>query len=222
MARCHSCSAPLAANSNLCNYCNVRNDVDLRGKHQYSISRQHSKQICPHCEIPLQTIKLKSSKPFYIERCRTCFGLFFDPGEIETLLESSVSHVFEINFKLITSINKDRYQQNKAFTYIKCPKCRVLMNRVNYAHRSGVVVDQCIKHGVWLDSGETTHLMEWKKAGGELLQSKINKKSRIKPQSMQFSQTTASYDRLLERHQTPSLETELLDSVSSLLVRLFS
>ncbi|MBM4208918.1 MAG: hypothetical protein FJ190_13385 [Gammaproteobacteria bacterium] len=25
-------------------------------------------------------------------------------------------------------------------------------------------------HGIWLDNGELTHLLEWKKAGGQLLQ----------------------------------------------------
>ena len=43
------------------------------------------------------------------------------------------------------------------------------MNRVNFGQRSAVVVDQCLIHGVWLDNSELTHLMEWKKAGGQLL-----------------------------------------------------
>jgi Zn-finger nucleic acid-binding protein len=40
------------------------------------------------------------------------------------------------------------------------------MSRVNFGYRSGVVIDRCTNHGIWLDSGEITHLMEWKKAGG--------------------------------------------------------
>ncbi len=41
------------------------------------------------------------------------------------------------------------------------------MNRVNFAYRSGVVVDKCRDHGLWLKSGELIHLLEWKKAGGQ-------------------------------------------------------
>jgi Zn-finger nucleic acid-binding protein len=166
----------------------------------------------------MQTIKLKLTKPFYIERCKTCFGLFFDPGEIETLLDSSVSNVFDINFKLIKNINKDRYQQKKQFMYIKCPICRVLMNRVNFAHRSGVVVDQCKEHGIWLDSGEITHLMEWKKAGGELLHAKNKQQEKIKKPK---PHSNPDYDLPVHRQQTQTFEADLLESVSSLVFKLF-
>lgn len=168
MEVCKSCSAPLPANTNICQYCGVRNDVDLQDKQQYLLETQQSERICPVCHIPLQTIDLKINGHLYIEHCSTCFGLFFDPGEIETLLDSSVSGVFSINRELIENINQERYPANHKVKYLKCPVCQVLMNRVNFGYRSGVVVDQCRAHGVWLDSGEITHLMEWKKAGGQL------------------------------------------------------
>jgi Zn-finger nucleic acid-binding protein len=117
----------------------------------------------------LQTIDLKINGHFYIERCDTCFGLFFDPGEVEELLESSVAGVFSANLALIDTINKERYPSDHKVKYVKCPVCQVLMNRVNFGYRSGVVADQCKAHGIWLDSGEIIHLMEWKKAGGQLL-----------------------------------------------------
>jgi Zn-finger nucleic acid-binding protein len=56
-----------------------------------------------------------------------------------------------------------------AVTYIKCPVCTKLMNRVNFGTKSGVIVDRCRDHGVWLDGGELRHLFEWMKAGGKLL-----------------------------------------------------
>ncbi len=218
MARCSSCSAPLPANINRCTYCNVRNDVDLHGKHKYSVKTRKSDRICPHCDKPLQTVKLDLSGPFYIERCKTCFGLFFDPGEIETLLESSVSNVFDINLKLIKSINKDRYQKNQQIKYIKCPVCRILMNRVNFGRRSGVIIDQCKKHGIWVDNGEITHLMEWKKAGGELLHAQQTEKTRPKKKT---HKPNATYNHSIFEQQSKSLETDLLDTVSSVIYKLF-
>lgn len=174
MARCISCSAPLLANTNVCRYCGVRNDVDLR-VHRRPLAVKHtSARICPACEKPLQTIEISLQKPLSIERCETCFGLFFDPGEIDILLEQSVSQVFEVNKQLLKSINKDRYQK-KQVRYQKCPECRILMNRVNFGRHSGVVVDHCKKHGIWLESGEVVHLMEWKKAGGQVLQQQHKK-----------------------------------------------
>lgn len=169
MARCTSCSAPLPANTNYCNYCNTRSDVDLNAKLPYKVEKLAAKRVCPNCDKALQTIRLKMADPLYIERCHTCFGLFFDKGEIELILQSSVSNVFGINLKHIDNINKDRYSQSQKIRYLKCPDCRRHMNRVNFGQRSGVVIDQCIVHGIWLDSGELTHLLEWKKAGGQLL-----------------------------------------------------
>jgi Zn-finger nucleic acid-binding protein len=52
------------------------------------------------------------------------------------------------------------------------------MNRVNFGASSGVVVDRCKEHGVWLDGGELRHLFEWMKAGGKLLQQKKDDEQR--------------------------------------------
>ncbi len=131
--------------------------------------RTTSERVCPHCDKALQTIDLQLREDFFIERCASCYGLFFDPGEIETLLESSVSNVFEINTQLLRNINKERYSKDQKVKYIKCPVCRNFMRRVNFGYRSGVIVDRCKKHGVWLDNGEIVHLLEWKKAGGQML-----------------------------------------------------
>lgn len=218
MAQCNSCSAPLLANINLCRYCGVRNDVDLHGKHQYSIHSKQSKRICPECNEHLQTIDLNLNGPFLIERCEKCFGLFFDPEEIEILLESSVSNIFHINRKLLRNINKDRYQNHKKIRYIKCPVCLILMNRVNFGHRSGVIIDQCKKHGIWLDSGEITHLMEWKKAGGQMLHEQKSAKSARKPKR---PAPITDSDFPSGMNYRMSYEPTLIETVTSLVFKLF-
>jgi len=226
MIRCKSCSAPLLANVNICAYCQVRNDIDLQGRQNFSVDVPESDRICPHCHIPLQTIKLDLKEAIYIERCETCFGLFFDPGEIEQLLDSSVSNVFDINLHLMQNINRDHYQKNKPVKYIKCPVCQAFMRRINFGYHSGVVIDRCNKHGVWLDNGEITHLMEWKKAGGELLdtqekqKNEFRKKQEVKQERIN---STITFDSpRSDKQRARSLEFELLESVSSMIMRLFS
>ena len=66
------------------------------------------------------------------------FRIFFAPGQLEVLLDNAVSFKEAINLKHIQNINNDYYQPAKV-TYIKCPVCRILMNRINF----GVIV-------VWL------------------------------------------------------------------------
>lgn len=218
MARCHSCSAPLPANSNRCRYCCVRNDVDIQGKLDFSIENDYSQRICPECEIPLQTISVQMQQTLEIERCTTCYGLFFDPGEIQLMLQNSVSDELPTHFQLLGNINRDRYQRQNKIKYLKCPICRVLMNRVNFAKRSGVVIDQCRNHGVWLNNGEITHLMEWKKAGGQQLDNEYNHANSEKADKKSIN----TANRPQYSWQSKPVEDDLLDSVSAVLDKLFS
>jgi len=147
--------------------------MDFTAIGRFGVSREESSRQCPHCQIRLQTIRLTPDGAFVIERCNNCFGLFFDPGELQAFLQTAVAQTYEVNFKEITNINLDRVKINRPFRYIKCPECGRIMNRINFGYRSGVVMDQCKDHGVWLDNGELIHLMEWKKAGGQLLAEQV-------------------------------------------------
>jgi Zn-finger nucleic acid-binding protein len=40
------------------------------------------------------------------------------------------------------------------------------MNRSNYGSVSGVLVDVCSAHGVWMDAGELERISEWVASGG--------------------------------------------------------
>ncbi|NOQ35199.1 MAG: hypothetical protein GQ569_04810 [Methylococcaceae bacterium] len=220
MAVCKTCSAPLEPNTNRCQYSGVRNDVDLDSKHEFSVESPYSDRICPHCNITLQTIDLKINGHLYIERCTECFGLFFDPGEIETLLDSAVSGVATVNFKHIQNINKDRYQSKKV-KYIKCPVCQMMMNRVNFGHRSGVIIDQCHKHGIWLDNGEITHLMEWKKAGGQILHQQKAEQKKTQRQTAHLDLNRDFSQRHTYSHYKNDEEPDLLNTLSSVISKLF-
>jgi Zn-finger nucleic acid-binding protein len=217
MAKCISCAAPLPANTNKCSYCGSYNDVDLNNRHSYTAIQRRPDRLCPHCEKPLQTININGT--VLIERCEYCFGLFFDPGEIDILLESTIPNVSDANRQYLDNINKDRHQANKKVKYIKCPVCRTFMNRRVFGHRSGVVVDRCKNHGIWLDSGEITHLMEWKKAGGQLLHERtIQVEKRTSRHKMTRDYTGASPSDYADK----CLGVELLEVVVSLIGKYFA
>lgn len=193
MANCSNCSAPLPSNSIICEYCKTRNDTDLKGIHRYTTHKIESARTCPRCTISLRTIDLKINGRFLIERCDECLGLFFDPGELEALLEATVSNVFDINRSKLDAINKHMNPAADPVSYIKCPVCSKLMNRVNFGTKSGVIVDRCRDHGVWLDGGELRHLFEWMKAGGKLLglerEQQLRKEAeRVKEREQRISQ----------------------------------
>jgi Zn-finger nucleic acid-binding protein len=168
MSNCKNCGAPMPPDSLVCPYCKTRFDVDLKGVHRYTVEQPESERICPRCNKPLQTIDLKIGEKFLIERCPLCLGLFFDPGELEVVLGQSVSHVYEIDYNRLQELTQLKRHQDYSVTYIKCPVCQKLMNRINYGAQSGVIVDKCRYHGIWLDGGELKQLLEWTKAGGQI------------------------------------------------------
>jgi len=49
--------------------------------------------------------------------------------------------------------------------YRKCPSCGEPMLRRNFHGSSGVVVDVCGPHGIWLDRGELATLIEFASTG---------------------------------------------------------
>jgi len=50
--------------------------------------------------------------------------------------------------------------------YIHCPLCEKLMNRTNYTGHSGVIINLCRAHGIWLDRGDMPKIIEFILAGG--------------------------------------------------------
>jgi len=169
VSNCTNCSAPLPLNTVRCDYCGSRNNVDLTGINYYTVHDSDTARICPVCTVHLKTIDLGINGKFFIERCEDCLGLFFDPGELEALLEYSVKNVFEINRNRLDLFKLSPQATGRIATYVKCPICAKMMNRINFGARSGVVIDRCREHGVWLDAGELRQLCEWMKAGGKIL-----------------------------------------------------
>jgi Zn-finger nucleic acid-binding protein len=50
--------------------------------------------------------------------------------------------------------------------YVPCPECGKVMNRINFAKRSGVVLDSCAAHGTWFDADELRRVVEFIRSGG--------------------------------------------------------
>jgi Zn-finger nucleic acid-binding protein len=191
--------------------------MDFAAVGRFTVSREPSGRQCPDCAIPLQAIRIDTGAGFFaIERCDHCYGLFFDVDEVPAFLEASVSPAFSVNFRELTAINEDRGLIRRPVRYIKCPECGVIMNRVNYGSKSGVVVDQCKEHGIWLDNGELVHLMEWKKAGGQLL----DQQKAVQHEQCTYHRPVPSYP--VSGYPEPRPEEDLLSTACSVLFdRLF-
>lgn len=171
---CINCGAPLEAKSRICRFCGALNDVDLRKVRRDKL--HVGERPCPRCKDPLRVLRLEvqteSGEKLEVDRCDACHGIFFDPGELEEILEQAETrqqrlsqHVDHQRLGVLIEEETDTrdFQQ---VAYVPCPDCEKLMNRRNFGARSGVIVDQCRDHGVWLDGGELRRLVEWARAGG--------------------------------------------------------
>ncbi len=175
MPNCCNCSAPLPVDSTVCKYCGTRNEVDLKGLYRSEAENPDSDRICPRCSVKMKTINVSEEESFLIEQCETCYGLFFDPGELDLLLKRSVDNVFAVKYKRLEQLKGMKRNQEYGLSYINCPVCTKLMNRINFGRSSGVIIDKCREHGVWLDGGELRQIMEWVKAGGMKKQDELGR-----------------------------------------------
>lgn len=165
MPKCTSCSAPLPKSGIICAYCGTRNDIDLHDVKRFVNIRPDQDRGCPVCHIQLQTIDVGEKVPFLIERCESCYGIFFDLYELETMIDNSVKGSRNVDLKKLAQIT-EHPRHVDIVVYRHCPVCRKLMQRKNFMGRSGVITDVCAEHGVWLDSGELRQILEWVKTGG--------------------------------------------------------
>lgn len=195
---CVNCGAPLPPNSGLCRHCTSLNDIDLRSIFDVARRTPDETRVCPRCQEHLESLDLGLSAAFLIERCRSCLGLFFEPHELEHVVREKVGAPDRIDRTRLNRILAEELpQRRREIRYIKCPSCRALMNRRSYGARSGVVVDECREHGIWLDGGELRQILKWSKMGGAKIEEQRRREvARSTAAREKFDQATASAGRL--------------------------
>ncbi len=102
--------------------------------------------MCPRCHISLIHYAYRKRD---LDMCPQCGGVWLDRGEFKDLTrESDVYQSQSAPKEYVRGPVRDPVQ------YAPCVRCGRLMNRKNFAKISGVIIDECKSHGVWLDGGE--------------------------------------------------------------------
>lgn len=167
--RCKFCSAPLPQKGLVCSYCGQRNPLNLNVLSKIDIEEKKSDYNCPVCNVLMENINIGIKTKVLIQRCDTCDGIFILEDILEQLLKSKSLIKKDIDLHMLRFIQDNpRHKQENIISYRKCPVCHKTMQRVNYKTVSGVIIDRCLRHGIWLDGGELRQLFEWKKVGGEI------------------------------------------------------
>lgn len=139
---CHHCKKEYNKLFAACPFCGMKNDQ--------IVTRFNKKPSCPRCHIPLRIARIRDNE---LDICASCYGIWLDMDEFNYLVsERDVYSDQSIPRKYEKKPLSAKVMEGKK--YIPCPRCDLLMNRKNFKKISGVIIDVCMHHGVWLDSGE--------------------------------------------------------------------
>jgi Zn-finger nucleic acid-binding protein len=101
-----------------------------------------------------------------LRECARCDGLWVDVESFERVISEREQQSAILGpAALMPEKERGDGEPNKV-RYVPCPECGQLMNRVNFARCSGVVVDVCKGHGTWFDRDELRRIVEFIRGGG--------------------------------------------------------
>lgn len=124
--------------------------------------------VCPRCVGAMTTVG--AGHGVEIDQCLECGAIWLDAGELDQIVASH-EPVDEAQPTMgqLRSRMREVLPGEPEVKYRECPRCRDVMRRTNFGTISGVIVDECPRHGVLLDPGELQAIETFVKIGGQAL-----------------------------------------------------
>ena len=114
---------------------------------------------CPRCRIEMPSIQVGATA---LRECSRCEGLWVDVRSFEKICADRE----EQSAVMGTAGPASGNPEVSKVKYVPCPECSQLMNRMNFARCSGVIVDICKNHGTWFDREELSRIIQFIRGGG--------------------------------------------------------
>jgi Zn-finger nucleic acid-binding protein len=171
--QCTYCHAPLATMS--CPTCFNRVFVGAAycphcGTRAARQDEGAAPESCPRCrtKTPMTAVHLGAMS---LAECATCAGVWVDADAFDRLCadreaQAAVVHGSALRGSTSTGAAPDAPPKLEKISYRPCPRCKKMMNRVNFAKYSGVVLDVCRAHGTFFDRDELHRVVRFIQAGG--------------------------------------------------------
>lgn len=152
MVACPSCFGMVFAGDKFCPHCGAaiaRAEVD-DGK----------TELCPRCQVNMQAIVIGKT---HLRECAKCEGIWAGTAELQEICEDRDDQTAVLG---TAGLAPHPVGLDLNIHYLRCPVCSQFMNRVNFAHCSGVVVNVCKADGTWFDKDQLRRIVEFIRGGG--------------------------------------------------------
>lgn len=150
---CPACFGMIFQGAKFCSHCGAAVER--------SAGADEARRLCPKCGVNLEAVQVGGTP---LLECRQCEGLWVDATVLRRIYEDREQQTAVLG-QASGGADEPPVPMERV-RYVPCPVCRKLMNRVNFAKCSAVVVDVCKPHGTWFDKDELRRVIEFIRAGG--------------------------------------------------------
>jgi Zn-finger nucleic acid-binding protein len=161
---------------------------------------------CPRCLVEMRSVVIGQES---VLECGTCSGLWLDVPSFEKICADR-----EQQAAVLGTASPVPVKAGSQVKYVPCPECSQLMNRINFAHCSGVIVDLCKKHGIWFDRDELSRIVEFIRSGG-LVASRKREKAALEEELRALRQEQVSADTRVSDSPFEHSESSRITAITS-------
>jgi Zn-finger nucleic acid-binding protein len=152
---CPSCFGMMFLGQKFCPHCGAKAD-------RRDPSAEAPTELCPRCKTNLEAVVVGASN---VRECPKCEGIWTDTETLRQICADREKQAAVLGMPTHLPSNEG-VELEKQIRYLPCPVCGDLMNRINFANFSNVIVDVCREHGTWFDRDELRRIVEFIRAGG--------------------------------------------------------
>jgi Zn-finger nucleic acid-binding protein len=150
---CPSCFGMIFEGAKFCSHCGARVE-------RTEVAAD-APRPCPRCRVKMGAVVIGSTK---LLECAKCEGLWLDTDSLQQICADREKQAAVLGMP--AHLQETGFDGLETIRYVPCPVCNELMNRVNFAHCSHIIVDVCGRHGTWFDKDELRKVVEFIRAGG--------------------------------------------------------
>jgi Zn-finger nucleic acid-binding protein len=152
---CPSCFAMMFIGSKHCPHCGAAA--------AQATAAELSVLKCPRCKTKMSSITLGTVA---MRECERCVGLWVEVAAFEKICADREEQAAVLGAASPAPTHQAPSASAEKIHYSPCPQCDQLMNRINFARCSGVIVDICKGHGTWFDRDELSGIVQFIRGGG--------------------------------------------------------